>query len=60
MNIHYGYKSRAFYLMDNIWDAVKLYANWLAYPQIYCIGSLIGGSDIVVALHENGELSNLF
>lgn len=45
---------------DEIREAVKLYANWPAYPQLYCNGSLIGGSDIVVALHENGELSNLF
>jgi Grx4 family monothiol glutaredoxin len=44
---------------DNIRDAVKSYANWPAYPQLYCNGSLIGGSDIVVALHESGELSNI-
>lgn len=45
---------------DEIREAVKLYANWPAYPQLFCNGSLIGGSDIVVALHENGELSNVF
>ncbi|KAJ4812028.1 Monothiol glutaredoxin-S17 protein [Rhynchospora pubera] len=45
---------------NKIREAVKLYSNWPAYPQLYCHGSLIGGNDIVVALHKNGELSSVF
>lgn len=33
------------------------YSNWPTIPQLFVKGELIGGSDIVGALHNNGELS---
>ena len=34
-------------------------ANWPTFPQLYVEGELVGGCDIVVEMHENGELKPL-
>jgi monothiol glutaredoxin len=34
-------------------------ANWPTFPQLYVSGELIGGSDIIVEMYENGELEPL-
>jgi len=39
---------------------VKEYSGWPTIPQIYVKGELVGGSDILSQLHENGELKALF
>lgn len=31
------------------------YADWPTFPQIYIKGELVGGHDIVMEMHENGE-----
>ena len=36
------------------------YANWPTFPQLYINGELIGGSDIILEMYENGELQKLF
>ena len=44
-------------LMDpELRDGIKTYSNWPTIPQLYIQGELIGGSDIVMEMHENGEL----
>ena len=35
------------------------FANWPTFPQLWVGGELIGGCDIVVEMHENGELQPL-
>jgi monothiol glutaredoxin len=35
------------------------YANWPTFPQLWIDGELIGGSDIVAEMYENGELQPL-
>ena len=37
-------------------DALKRYSNWPTYPQLYVGGELVGGSDIITEMHQNGEL----
>ncbi len=37
-------------------QAVKDYSNWPTIPQLYVKGEFIGGSDIMMAMHESGEL----
>lgn len=32
------------------------YANWPTFPQLWLNGELVGGCDIVVDLHQQGEL----
>jgi monothiol glutaredoxin len=44
-------------LMDpELREGIKAYSNWPTIPQLYIQGILIGGSDIVMEMHENGEL----
>lgn len=35
------------------------YAQWPTFPQLWLNGELIGGCDIVVEMHQNGELQPL-
>ena len=44
-------------LMDpELREGIKDYSSWPTIPQLYIQGELIGGSDIVMEMHENGEL----
>lgn len=36
--------------------ALEEHSGWETIPQVYAEGEFIGGSDIVVELHENGDL----
>ena len=35
------------------------YADWPTFPQLYVKGELIGGSDIIAELYQQGELETL-
>jgi len=35
---------------------VKDYSNWPTIPQIYVNGEFIGGCDIMIELHQKGDL----
>lgn len=39
---------------------LKTFSNWPTYPQLYVDGDLIGGCDIILDMHESGELKDLF
>lgn len=44
-------------LMDpELRDGIKNYSNWPTIPQLYIRGELIGGSDIMTEMYQNGEL----
>ncbi|KAJ9565874.1 hypothetical protein OSB04_001840 [Centaurea solstitialis] len=48
-------------LGDNeVREGLKKFSNWPTYPQLYCKGELLGGSDIIIAMHEGGELKQAF
>ena len=36
------------------------YSNWPTIPQLFVNGTFIGGCDIAVELHNNGELETIF
>ena len=40
-------------------DGIKSFTNWPTIPQLYVKGEFIGGCDIVVEMHENGELAEV-
>lgn len=44
---------------DEVRQGIKEYANWPTFPQIYINGKLIGGSDILIELHQNQELDQI-
>lgn len=35
------------------------FANWPTFPQLWVSGELVGGCDIVMEMHESGELQKL-
>ncbi len=35
------------------------YSNWPTFPQVFINGELVGGCDIVMDLHEKGELQTM-
>jgi len=35
------------------------YSNWPTFPQFFMHGELIGGCDIIVELHQSGELARM-
>jgi monothiol glutaredoxin len=44
---------------DEIREGIKLYGSWPTIPQLYVRGELVGGSDIMTEMFENGELQAL-
>lgn len=40
-------------------QGVKEFSNWPTIPQLYIKGELVGGSDIMMELWENGELEQM-
>ena len=35
------------------------YSNWPTFPQLFVNGEMIGGCDIMVELHQQGELQRI-
>ncbi|MGH1538411.1 MAG: Grx4 family monothiol glutaredoxin [Gammaproteobacteria bacterium] len=47
-------------LMDpEVFENLPKYADWPTFPQLYINGELVGGCDITLELHENGELQKM-
>jgi len=48
-------------ILDNpdIRKILPQYADWPTFPQLYVKGELIGGSDIIAELYQQGELETL-
>jgi monothiol glutaredoxin len=44
---------------ESIRQGIKEYANWPTIPQLYINGEFVGGSDIMMEMHEAGELKTL-
>ncbi|QVL56562.1 MAG: Grx4 family monothiol glutaredoxin [Simkaniaceae bacterium] len=44
---------------DELRQGIKTYSNWPTLPQLYIKGEFIGGCDIIMQLHEQGELEKL-
>ncbi len=40
-------------------DGIKTYANWPTIPQLFVKQDLVGGSDIMMEMHQTGELQKL-
>ena len=40
-------------------EGLKTFSNWPTFPQLYINSQLVGGSDIVETMYENGELEQL-
>jgi monothiol glutaredoxin len=51
---------RARLLIENCFaPGIKEYSDWPTIPQLYVNKDFIGGCDILVSMHQNGELAKL-
>ncbi|KAL9696460.1 hypothetical protein quinque_016039 [Culex quinquefasciatus] len=41
---------------DALRQGIKDYSNWPTIPQIFINGEFVGGCDIMLQMHQNGEL----
>jgi len=41
-------------------QGIKEYSEWPTIPQLYVDKEFVGGCDILVAMHQNGELAKMF
>ncbi|KAE9394832.1 monothiol glutaredoxin-5, partial [Gymnopus androsaceus JB14] len=44
---------------DELRSGIKEFSEWPTIPQLYVNGEFIGGCDIVLAMHQSGELETL-
>ena len=40
-------------------QGIKDFSNWPTIPQVYVDGKFVGGSDIILEMHQSGELQKL-
>ena len=40
---------------DDVRQGLKKMSNWPTYPQLYINGELVGGLDVCLEMHEEGE-----
>lgn len=40
-------------------EGIKKFSNWPTLPQVFVDGEFVGGCDIMVEMHQNGELAKL-
>lgn len=40
-------------------QGLKEYSDWPTIPQLYVDKEFVGGSDILISMHQNGELAKL-
>ncbi|KAK4114471.1 glutaredoxin [Canariomyces notabilis] len=44
---------------DELRQGIKEYSDWPTIPQLYVDKEFIGGCDIIVSMHQSGELAKL-
>ncbi|KIY64012.1 monothiol glutaredoxin, partial [Cylindrobasidium torrendii FP15055 ss-10] len=40
-------------------EGIKEFSEWPTIPQLYVKGEFVGGCDILLSMHQNGELEKL-
>lgn len=56
MNVGAKYGSRDVLEDQDLREGIKKFSNWPTIPQVFVDGEFIGGCDILMQMHENGEL----
>ena len=58
----YGVEYESMNVLEDPEIRIKLseYSDWPTIPQLFVNGELIGGCDIAMELHKNGELKSIF
>ena len=58
---HYRVDFKDINVLEDPMIRVKLseYSNWPTIPQLFVKGELVGGADITLELHQNGQLLDI-
>ena len=58
---HYGVNYKDVNVLEDPLIRIKLseHSNWPTIPQLFVKGQLIGGADITIELHQNGQLLDI-
>ena len=58
---HYGVEYKDVNILEDPMIRVKLseHSNWPTIPQLFIKGELVGGADITLELHQNGQLLDI-
>ena len=60
LNMHnVDYKTENVLTDNSIRHELSKHSNWPTIPQLFCNGEFIGGCDIAIELHKNGELAKI-
>lgn len=57
----YGFEYDSFNVLedDHVRQELKSFSDWPTIPQVFKDGSFIGGCDIMLQMHQNGDLNSL-
>ena len=44
---------------SEIRESLPAYSDWPTFPQLYVKGELVGGCDIIMEMHESGDLAKV-
>jgi monothiol glutaredoxin len=58
---HYGVDFKDINVLEDpmIREKLSEYSNWPTIPQLFVKGELVGGADITLELHQNGQLLDI-
>ena len=56
-NTEFGYVN--VFEEPEIRENLKIFSQWPTFPQLFVNGQLVGGSDIMLELYEQGELQKM-
>jgi len=57
LNLHgCDFKSKNIPEDEQLRQTMKTYSNWPTFPQVYFNGEFVGGCDILLGMHQSGEL----
>ena len=58
---HYGVDYKDINVLEDPQIRIKLseHSNWPTIPQLFVKGELVGGADIAIELHQNGQLLDI-
>ena len=58
---HYGVEYKDVNILEDSNIRIKLseHSGWPTIPQLFVKGELIGGADITIELHQNGQLLDI-
>lgn len=51
-----NYDAHDILLDEELRQGIKDFSNWPTIPQIFISGEFVGGCDILLQMHQNGEL----